>query len=125
MALYIVQWLIITFYHVPDFSAVWLCTGVEFGARMITIDGKQIKLQIWDTVCGMAKNWEWRESGLLYAVMGAFFSKQICQSLFEEPESVLEVFFKGVHGLHLNRLRDGTPFIWGNIEAHPAKRQMS
>lgn len=23
------------------------CTGVEFGARMITIDGKQIKLQIW------------------------------------------------------------------------------
>ena len=26
-------------------------SGVEFGARMITIDGKQIKLQIWDTVC--------------------------------------------------------------------------
>jgi GTPase SAR1 family protein len=24
--------------------------GVEFGARMISIDGKQIKLQIWDTV---------------------------------------------------------------------------
>lgn len=24
-------------------------SGVEFGARMITIDGKQIKLQIWDT----------------------------------------------------------------------------
>ena len=30
----------------------WYCVfeGVEFGARMITIDGKQIKLQIWDTV---------------------------------------------------------------------------
>lgn len=27
-----------------------LYSGVEFGARMITIDGKQIKLQIWDTV---------------------------------------------------------------------------
>ena len=27
-----------------------LTIGVEFGARMITIDGKQIKLQIWDTV---------------------------------------------------------------------------
>lgn len=27
-----------------------LIIGVEFGARMITIDGKQIKLQIWDTV---------------------------------------------------------------------------
>jgi hypothetical protein len=26
-------------------------TGVEFGARMISIDHKQIKLQIWDTVC--------------------------------------------------------------------------
>ena len=28
----------------------YIFTGVEFGARMITIDGKQIKLQIWDTV---------------------------------------------------------------------------
>jgi len=28
----------------------FVLTGVEFGARMITIDGKQIKLQIWDTV---------------------------------------------------------------------------
>ena len=30
--------------------ASFIFTGVEFGARMITIDGKQIKLQIWDTV---------------------------------------------------------------------------
>ncbi|KAF8378194.1 hypothetical protein HHK36_029531 [Tetracentron sinense] len=27
-----------------------LTIGVEFGARMVTIDGKPIKLQIWDTV---------------------------------------------------------------------------
>ena len=27
-----------------------LTIGVEFGARMINIEGKQIKLQIWDTV---------------------------------------------------------------------------
>jgi small GTP-binding protein len=27
-----------------------LTIGVEFGARMITIDSKQLKLQIWDTV---------------------------------------------------------------------------
>ena len=27
-----------------------LTIGVEFGARMINIDEKQIKLQIWDTV---------------------------------------------------------------------------
>lgn len=30
--------------------SISVCPGVEFGARMITIDGKQIKLQIWDTV---------------------------------------------------------------------------
>jgi hypothetical protein len=28
-----------------------LTIGVEFGARMVTIDSKPIKLQIWDTVC--------------------------------------------------------------------------
>jgi hypothetical protein len=27
-----------------------LTIGVEFGARLVTIDGQQIKLQIWDTV---------------------------------------------------------------------------
>ena len=32
------------------FKSSVFCSGVEFGARMITIDGKQIKLQIWDTV---------------------------------------------------------------------------
>lgn len=31
-----------------------LTIGVEFGARMITIDNKPIKLQIWDTVCFMS-----------------------------------------------------------------------
>jgi hypothetical protein len=32
-----------------------LTIGVEFGARMITIDNKPIKLQIWDTVCAQWK----------------------------------------------------------------------
>ncbi len=32
-----------------------LTIGVEFGARMITIDNKPIKLQIWDTVCAQLK----------------------------------------------------------------------
>ena len=32
----------VCFHHMPS--------GVEFGARMINIDGKQVKLQIWDTV---------------------------------------------------------------------------
>ncbi len=30
-----------------------LTIGVEFGARMINIDQKQIKLQIWDTVSAL------------------------------------------------------------------------
>ena len=38
-----------------------LTIGVEFGARMINIEGKQIKLQIWDTVStenkDKIKNW--------------------------------------------------------------------
>jgi len=36
-----------------------LTIGVEFGARMITIDGKQIKLQIWDTVRIYELNFYW------------------------------------------------------------------
>ena len=36
-----------------------LTIGVEFGARMINIEGKQIKLQIWDTV-------SWQLSLLLF-----------------------------------------------------------
>ena len=35
---------------VCDVDLCPLLSGVEFGARMINIDGKQIKLQIWDTV---------------------------------------------------------------------------
>lgn len=45
------------------FMWVWLgnvpvcsISGVEFGARMINIDGKQIKLQIWDTVSYLLTN---------------------------------------------------------------------
>ena len=34
-----------------------LTIGVEFGARMINIDGKQIKLQIWDTVRHIGSSW--------------------------------------------------------------------
>ena len=38
---------------------------VEFGARMINIEGKQIKLQIWDTVSTLVKN-KCRFCGILY-----------------------------------------------------------
>jgi hypothetical protein len=33
-----------------------LTIGVEFGARMVNIDGKQVKLQIWDTVCSFSES---------------------------------------------------------------------
>jgi hypothetical protein len=36
-------------------DCVSLVSGVEFGARTIAIDGKQIKLQIWDTVCAVIR----------------------------------------------------------------------
>jgi len=36
--------------YIPDLWIV-LSPGVEFGARMIDVDGKMIKLQCWDTVC--------------------------------------------------------------------------
>lgn len=39
-------------YFIFYFDLFLIFTGVEFGARMINIDGKQIKLQIWDTVSG-------------------------------------------------------------------------
>ena len=35
------------YFDCPSFTSP---IGVEFGARMINIDGRQIKLQIWDTV---------------------------------------------------------------------------
>lgn len=38
----------VTFYF-GSFCKFILNLGVEFGARMINIDSKQIKLQIWDT----------------------------------------------------------------------------
>ena len=43
----------LTISNVYHIYFVLCCVGVEFGARMINIDGKQIKLQIWDTVSGI------------------------------------------------------------------------
>lgn len=51
--------------HPPPHTAS-MCRRVEFGARMISIDGKQIKLQIWDTVRGGRE----RGAGLCRAVHG-------------------------------------------------------
>ncbi|KAH9410513.1 Ras- protein Rab-2A [Tyrophagus putrescentiae] len=44
-----VRWSLVVTVVVAAGAAGAVTTGVEFGARMITIDNKQIKLQIWDT----------------------------------------------------------------------------
>merc|ERR1711988_669592 len=49
-----------------------LTIGVEFGARMITIDKKQIKLQIWDTV---------------HPETGIFIHYSICRVVFRQDRS--------------------------------------
>ncbi len=59
-----------------------LTIGVEFGARMINIEGKQIKLQIWDTVSCNFSQYEW-------------MSKRVCRRSFavsaeEIPSSVVD-----------------------------------
>lgn len=43
-------------------------TGVEFGARMVNIDGKQIKLQIWDTV---------REDKIIYSLTRSKYNTKV------------------------------------------------
>lgn len=48
-----------------------LTIGVEFGARMITIDNKPIKLQIWDTV------------GFYVPKFCFFFQKNLVPAIFE------------------------------------------
>jgi hypothetical protein len=49
-----------------------LTIGVEFGARMITIDNKPIKLQIWDTVRTLPPRLSFLHS---YASRGDAFSR--------------------------------------------------
>lgn len=56
-----------------------LSTGVEFGARMITIDGKQIKLQIWDTV---SLDVVLRPSPFRWAAVLCYFHCDLCFSAY-------------------------------------------
>ncbi|PNI34502.1 RAB2A isoform 5, partial [Pan troglodytes] len=62
-----------------------LTIGVEFGARMITIDGKQIKLQIWDTGKSKKKHTlppvsvHWQKKGRGRARILSFHHKVVLQ----------------------------------------------
>ncbi len=53
-----------------------LTIGVEFGARMITIDNKPIKLQIWDTVVKLYSNMNSNKQKLMCfgAILGFLFA---------------------------------------------------
>ena len=68
-----------------------LPTGVEFGARMITIDGKQIKLQIWDTVTTIFLP-PWNSAG----AKSFFFS--IPQAGQEAFRSITRSYYRGAAG---------------------------
>ena len=61
-----------------------LTIGVEFGARMINIEGKQIKLQIWDTVS------QWRK-----VYTGSDFWLQAGQEAFR---SITRSYYRGAAG---------------------------
>ena len=77
--------------------------GVEFGARMITIDGKQIKLQIWDTA-GKPK-----QHRNLYFAFFYYLSRIITDALFmfftlllvagqESFRSITRSYYRGAAG---------------------------
>ena len=61
-----------------------LTIGVEFGARMINIEGEQIKLQIWDTVS------QWRK-----VYTGSDFLLQAGQEAFR---SITRSYYRGAAG---------------------------
>ena len=56
------------------------CSGVEFGARMITIDGKQVKLQIWDTVSFFTERLHIYSCFIIYVIL--FYE---CSAWFNSP----------------------------------------
>ncbi|CAJ0945321.1 unnamed protein product [Ranitomeya imitator] len=62
--------------------------GVEFGARMITIDGKQIKLQIWDT----------DTSGGLSTALQNAIDKPLMLAGQESFRSITRSYYRGAAG---------------------------
>lgn len=71
-----------------------LTIGVEFGARMITIDGKQIKLQIWDTAGQEAFRYFTEISGEMMRnwMKIVFFCRSITRSYYRGAAGALLVY---------------------------------
>lgn len=57
-----------------------LTIGVEFGARMITIDGKQIKLQIWDTAGQEAFRCVYKQIESIIIIIYVIIFNNICNT---------------------------------------------
>ena len=62
--------------------------GVEFGARMINVDGKNIKLQIWDTVKNCAM---WCDE-LIYFQAGQESFRSITRSYYRAAAGAILVY---------------------------------
>lgn len=71
-----------------------LTIGVEFGARMVTIDGKHIKLQIWDTV-RTTRFASVRLDGLAAPRSRSFCREQAGQESFR---SITRSYYRGAAG---------------------------
>jgi Ras-related protein Rab-2A len=71
-----------------------LTIGVEFGARMVTIDGKHIKLQIWDTA-----RFAFRLVALASPPRGALTrSYSLAQAGQESFRSITRSYYRGAAG---------------------------
>ncbi|GAB1298847.1 Ras-related protein Rab-2B [Apodemus speciosus] len=67
-----------------------LTIGVEFGARMVNIDGKQIKLQIWDTSSHF--------SGNNLVLLGFFVATLMVKAGQESFRSITRSYYRGAAG---------------------------
>ncbi|MFS7983907.1 putative small GTP-binding protein [Helianthus anomalus] len=72
-----------------------LTIGVEFGARMITIDNKPIKLQIWDTVCPVTP---YLITGLILIFIMLYLNIFVGQAGQESFRSITRSYYRGVAG---------------------------
>lgn len=78
-----------------------LTIGVEFGARMITIDNKPIKLQIWDTVSLYFDYFISINDSVVYysfSISLFFFNDSIPQAGQESFRSITRSYYRGAAG---------------------------
>ena len=79
-----------------------LTIGVEFGARMINIEGKQIKLQIWDTVStenkDIIENWLYTDVDNDPSLLLIWLIRSSFQAGQEAFRSITRSYYRGAAG---------------------------